>query len=1555
MQFFIFLLLFLSSGVDADGTDVTNNLFSDLGPLLALFGDTFAQQFLRESFTWLNHIIFAMAPLGILTAIIGAIRVAGPGYLRAVIGRARENRASAELDFMSSTSHEVSELWNGDGIVRTMGKGKVKQIIFLKGCEQSEDLGLYTLHLAERDGLMEYERIILQVGVIIFSAFVAYNSRFGDIVGGRPSAYAFPILASGTAVLVFGMGICALVIGESTNEDIWKLKEHKDHTTEDAQGNHESASHIPKDVEAGGAQGILRSTNLYRNDFLKEGKEFVLTSCRSKDPVSGDSSDSIPRTRLDKFPQQESRSSSFTPPLSKSPQSDKSALSWLSTLCIIGTSTGVVGFVLQFEGFRGISWACSIAQLAAILIMTIVRAIIRRGMLDSPVAEKIQDGYEIDWLALRFGNKPDFLLNLSDRKSKDAVCFMRYTDKVYTTFTHIPIEKFQAQHIFSTFMWAIADLVRIASSGDKLSSQIDPPPEEEKLELDGPKPKWNILRLTHNTIKSMVKTVEATGLGSSEDAYLLIIPPLSYFYKLPNACVADLVRKKAQENKLEYRDTACARYKKLLAMCEIYSLDSMFVYSVVSTVVSFLVTTTSTSAPAQYLSYDNKQTSQRSRKDLINTLRKDYAQFLLVLKQVYVKQDRVKRFDKALPLDDDKVSKQKQKIKLEEGYTSLHLKIINKDKVDVSNLDSFKDCFRVQDILGWTPLHYAVIYSSEFALALLKNTPALANKIDLADRTPLHYAVMKQHEEGQIVAEEVIEELSNNTKPLPGREGKFPLHWAVKTCNMGAAKLLLKIKSHRDTISSKDCWDMTPLHFAALNGNLAIMRYLLEGINHTPSVLNTTDCFDRTVLHAVVMRIGSEEFLNGSIIVKELLEKGADVQRKDKDGKKALDLAAELELKFDLETEHAMRQDLVTTDNSIETKGFTDVSEMTKQQGVLNAKRKATIQIVEKLLKANPDKYIDLKNLFGRTALLLAVEKGHLDVVTKLLNHGASPDAKDLDGHTALMLATSQGTKAIVQKLMDAKAKRNIKDNNERPTFIAVKHGRYDIMKLFLEDGADPNEVNDNGDSILKNDSTQIVEQILKNETFVDAQTRSKSTALFEAVAQGHEKIVQLLLDARANVNIANDAKETPLFLAVRNSQYDILKMLLEKKPNVNLANEKHETPLSLALTYRNESVARSLLEAGANVNEMNSKGETPLLLAVDDENESMVSLLLETHWKANVDIMNYQKDTPLALAVRKRNQALTEIILQANADVNIANDSGQIPLTAAVRLENITLVKLLLKAGANVNEEDSEGETPLFRAVFAENSEIVSLLLEHNTGTKSYLTYGRTLLQEAVWWGTEEIMDSLLYHKANISERDMQGRDGRNIFHHAAVSGDTEMISYLLELPYIMSQYHKPDNNDWTPLHWAAQDGDFEVVQRLIDAGAGSVAKSKESIKRWTPQQIANYNDQWRIVDLLEPFSIPDEDLPEADLRYSISFDKTHRNHNFETSGRLNAESSNDPNSTIGNSKQEDADQVPTHNEATNAITTGNDTITPEDPVKEGMHHEGFIQEDITQKEATK
>jgi hypothetical protein len=76
-----------TSGSSFSGSDFSNNLFSDLGPLLSLFGEQATKQFLSMAMGWADDFLIATAPLGIITVIVSAIRVGGGKKLKALAGR----------------------------------------------------------------------------------------------------------------------------------------------------------------------------------------------------------------------------------------------------------------------------------------------------------------------------------------------------------------------------------------------------------------------------------------------------------------------------------------------------------------------------------------------------------------------------------------------------------------------------------------------------------------------------------------------------------------------------------------------------------------------------------------------------------------------------------------------------------------------------------------------------------------------------------------------------------------------------------------------------------------------------------------------------------------------------------------------------------------------------------------------------------------------------------------------------------------------------------------------------------------------------------------------------------------------------------------------------------------------------------------------------------------------------------------------------------------------------------------------------------------------------
>ncbi|KAF4446744.1 hypothetical protein F53441_9678 [Fusarium austroafricanum] len=110
--------------------DFANNFATDLAPIISLFSEKVTKQFLSESTTILDTILFTVRPLGILTTIMSCIRVRGGLFLRSIVGRAREPHGAAEIEPCSSTSQDVCELWSNGGVCRVFGRPKILEFIY---------------------------------------------------------------------------------------------------------------------------------------------------------------------------------------------------------------------------------------------------------------------------------------------------------------------------------------------------------------------------------------------------------------------------------------------------------------------------------------------------------------------------------------------------------------------------------------------------------------------------------------------------------------------------------------------------------------------------------------------------------------------------------------------------------------------------------------------------------------------------------------------------------------------------------------------------------------------------------------------------------------------------------------------------------------------------------------------------------------------------------------------------------------------------------------------------------------------------------------------------------------------------------------------------------------------------------------------------------------------------------------------------------------------------------------------------------------------------------
>lgn len=110
-------------------------------------------------------------------------------------------------------------------------------------------------------------------------------------------------------------------------------------------------------------------------------------------------------------------------------------------------------------------------------------------------------------------------------------------------------------------------------------------------------------------------------------------------------------------------------------------------------------------------------------------------------------------------------------------------------------------------------------------------------------------------------------------------------------------------------------------------------------------------------------------------------------------------------------------------------------------------------------------------NVAGASAIELASNYGHREVVSFLLSQGASPDPTTTNPHSsALIYAATNGDLELVQLLVSYGANVNLVDDAYKQTALiwACAYGKsVDVVKTLLDAGADASIRDANGNTAL--------------------------------------------------------------------------------------------------------------------------------------------------------------------------------------------------------------------------------------------------------------------------------------------------------------------------------------------------------------------------------------------------------------------------------------------------------------------------------------------------------
>jgi len=406
----------------------------------------------------------------------------------------------------------------------------------------------------------------------------------------------------------------------------------------------------------------------------------------------------------------------------------------------------------------------------------------------------------------------------------------------------------------------------------------------------------------------------------------------------------------------------------------------------------------------------------------------------------------------------------------------------------------------------------------------------------------------------------LIEALPNVNDPEPYWK-KTPLVRAIECKNQMAVKMLLDAGASPNKGGRSD----PPLVAAAENGFLEGAKLLIAAganLEQRSSPAQMTPLI-------VAAQMGHVE------VVKLLLEAGANPLSVDILDRTAYDIAVEAK-----EEEVAKLLAPLSSGKKPRPKSPLEL--------LLDAIKRQDAAAFDKCLATGLD--VNKRDRFGWSPLDCAIDVGSVEFVRKLIKAGAEVNVES-EGISPLEAALHKERPDIAEILLKAGAvPKALTPNSADPFLTACTLGYVDLVKLFIESGADPNASDNWGETALMSavgthGSVELVRLLISNGAEVERPDKEGRTALFHAVLSNLPvRFVHVKFPSGSELISAEPlerAQEDP-------RQIEIVKFLLDHGADVNRRDNKGRTPLTYAYT---PGVANVLIQAGARLDIRDKRG----------------------------------------------------------------------------------------------------------------------------------------------------------------------------------------------------------------------------------------------------------------------------------------------------------------------------------------------------------------------------
>ena len=371
--------------------------------------------------------------------------------------------------------------------------------------------------------------------------------------------------------------------------------------------------------------------------------------------------------------------------------------------------------------------------------------------------------------------------------------------------------------------------------------------------------------------------------------------------------------------------------------------------------------------------------------------------------------------------------------------------------------------------------------------------------------------------------------------------------------------MLEKLLTLSIDINSKTSLGLTPLHFAAFNGNLDAVNSLIEhGADQT-----AVDNDSKSVLHFAAEG-------GNTATIERMLKLPIDVNCRDSQGRSPL--------------HHAACRDNLDAVNFLTGHGADQTTESTIGNLLHYAAEGGDVKTIEHVLTLGF--LVDSKSSEGETPLHRAALGGKVAAVDLLLSRGATPTAVSNIKMNLLHIAVEGGDLCTIEKVMSLPGVDiQGRDSTGHTPFIrAALGGNVAAMDLLIRHGADNKVLSSSCEhwNILhaasQSGSTNVIDKCISLGVDIDSQISQGVSPLHVAAFKGSLEAFNHLVSRSANLHVVNVSGWNVLHCASRGDNARLIERVLSLGFDINSKTKRGSTALDIALEENKEAAVQYLI-----------------------------------------------------------------------------------------------------------------------------------------------------------------------------------------------------------------------------------------------------------------------------------------------------------------------------------------------------------------------------------------